>query len=212
MIQCVFTHPWKPCEFCLHRNINEPCIKKWGPLKQGKEPILKVIPILGNARLAPEDKLLYQYVFTDEFGKCTMGPWVHEILQYVSVGAHVMSDRLRNAVLYTAAVKLGIQSERDPFGVGILEIRFQPSRRNGHEDCESYFMDHLIKHFFPTLNSLSVHFNDLPSRDETVLSLWNLPLPKGEHPIAFFGDNVLGFWMLLRRMVLSDRRPCCIQF
>lgn len=198
MIQCVFTHPWKPCEFCLHRNIDEPCVKKWGQKRQAKEPIWKVIPILDNARLAPEDRLLYQYVFTDEFGKSTVGRFVHAILRQLSVGGYDTSVQLRNAVLYTAAVKLGIQSEREHhFVADVLGIY----RRNGNLDNRIRV---LVCQKLERLKYSLVR-RDLALRGyEQAVELCTLVAPEGVYPVDFFVDEEEGFWILLFKSVPND--------
>jgi hypothetical protein len=185
--------------------MDEPCVKKWGPQRQAKVPILKVMPIPDNARVAPEDRLLYQYVFTDEFRKSTVGPLVHDILRRLSVGGYVTSVRLRDAVLYTAAVKLGIQSDREHhFGRDLLAIPFQRYRRDDDDDERDFhFLFCLMLEIDQTLKPSVVHFNHVPFRSELTVDDCSSSLSEGVYPIAFFADNVQGFWVLLSRLVLN---------
>lgn len=72
-----------------------------------------VVPTPDNARVAPEDKLLYQYVFSHEFGGSERGFFVQKLVQVFSAGGYLTYDFIRHSALYSAAVQLGFSYERE---------------------------------------------------------------------------------------------------
>ena len=74
-------------------------------------PILKVIPTPDNARIAPEDKLLYQYAFSSEFRESALGQLVHELIPICSIGGYITSVPFRHVILSASARCLGFEHE-----------------------------------------------------------------------------------------------------
>jgi hypothetical protein len=72
-----------------------------------------VVPTPDNARVAPEDKLLYQYVFSHEFGGSERGFFVQKLVQVFSAGGYLTYDFIRHSALYSAAAQLGFSYERE---------------------------------------------------------------------------------------------------
>ena len=78
------------------------------------------MPTPDNARIAPGDRLLYQYSFSSDFGDSVIGQFVNRIVPICSMGGYITSVSLRHAILSASAKCLGFEDEHIyHFGVSL---------------------------------------------------------------------------------------------
>lgn len=95
------------------------------------------MPTPDNARIAPADRLLYQYAFSSEFGDSALGKYVHRIFQICSMGGYIKSVPLRHAILSASANNLGFEHAHVyHFGVSLrmlsTTVAHIPYKDDGH--------------------------------------------------------------------------------
>lgn len=97
MLQCVYSHPWSPCTFCVDRKITKPCIKVWGP--KSASPLKTITPI--DAQIPPEDVLLLEFAYAPEPTSPRTRSFIREFAVHYGPAIECLS--LRHAVLAYAA-------------------------------------------------------------------------------------------------------------
>lgn len=157
----MFSHRWKPCDFCTKRNCNVPCIKIFGPRRQARIEPARQLPMPDDSYVAPEDRLLYQYLFTKEFANSEVGFGV-QILMRVSAGAtggYVRSSLARHTGLWAAAHALGFESlsVSGHYGQSLQEFHksLNPVIMDPRFGCRAWYWSLLL--YYPSSPGLLYH-------------------------------------------------------
>ena len=100
----MFDDKWSICEFCRERNIRIPCIKKRRSTSDSLRPVW-ALPTPDDAIIKPEDGILFEYIYSDDFFD-EYSVWVVVRLLRLfraGYGGTIPSLSLRHAILAFAA-------------------------------------------------------------------------------------------------------------
>src|SRR5271170_7658235 len=103
--QCNFASIDLPCEFCQTRNLPV-CLKKLG--QKSEEVKSRVPPTPDDSVIPPQDVLLLQFAYSDEFAN-SAGLFIRNLFRRFSFmfGPSINNQSLRHATLAWAAASVG---------------------------------------------------------------------------------------------------------
>jgi hypothetical protein len=195
-IKCVYDEPGLPCEFCLSRNLPEPCVKLRGPKT---EEVPRPLPTAADDVIDPHDLALLRPLYTGRPDGFYMNPLWKAFWSTMpqAFGETIPSQTLRHAALIFASHRhypsgpIPTAKPSKIFLHSYLACRSIRRRMENHElnqeaDCVAIF---LLAEMAVELNNFSefqVHYLGLISMLENMLQRESLYRPQFLSEFAWF--------------------------